>query len=182
MVGARVDDPESVATRLSTLGEAEVTEALRDAAFEVRIAFSSKQKLVVFGSDWQYAFLRELVQDTFNPRRGRTRRYPLVAHLPADLSVDAGWLDPYLTRATYGRVRVRTVAANPDNRALALPDLVARSFHDAIEDNLGRPSAARDRYDALAPVVTHIEDVGFNISYSRGGTVSDALFRPCEPT
>jgi hypothetical protein len=182
MVGARVDDPESVANRLSSVGEAEVTEALRDAAFEVRIAFSSKQKLIALGSDWQYAFLREVVQDTYNPRRGRNRRYPLVAYLPADLSVESAWLDAYLTSATYGRVRIRTVTASPDSRSLALPDLVARAFHDAIEDHAGHPSGARDRYDALAPLVTHIEDVGFNISYSHGGTVSDALFRPSGPT
>jgi hypothetical protein len=167
---------------LSTLGEADITEVLRDAAFEIRIAFSTKQKLLTFGSDWQYAFLTEVVQDTFNPRRGRTGRYPLIAHLPADLSVESGWLDAYLTRATYGRVRVRTVTANPDNRALALPTLVARSFHDAIEDDPGFPSAARDRYDALAPLVTHIEDVGLNISYAQRGTMSDALFRPSGPT
>jgi len=178
MVGARAEDPESVAHRVSALGGADVTEVLRDAAFELRIAFSSKQKLDAFGSDWQYAFLQEVVQDTFNPRRGRTGRYPLVAHLPADLSVDAEWLDPYLTRATYGRVRVRTVTTDPGDRAFALPDFVARTFHDALEDRLGGSSAARDRYDALAPLVTHIEDVGFNISYSRAGTLSDALFRP----
>jgi hypothetical protein len=180
MVGVRVDAPDSVAHRLNTLDDADVTEALQNVAFEIRIAFSSKQKLGAFGDDWQYAFLCEVVRDTFNPRRGRTRRYALVAHLPAELSVESGWLDPYLTRATYGRVRVRTEAADPDNRALALPEFVARRFHDAIEDDVGRPSRARDRYDALAPLVTHIEDVGLNISYSHGGTASDALVRLSE--
>jgi len=82
-----------------------------------------------------------------------------------------------LTNATYGLVRVQTKIVARDGRVLLLPRLVARIFHDAVEDDIGRPSAARDRYDALAPLVRHVEDVGLNVSYCHGGTTSDAIVR-----
>jgi hypothetical protein len=176
MAGVRVDDLESIAKRPSPLRDADVIDALRDLAFEIRIAFSSKEKLVRFGADWQYALLSELVRDSYTPGRNRTTGYPLVAHLPDGLSEESGWLDAYLTGATYGLVRVRTEVVRHDDDLL-LSRLVAGIFHEAIEDDPGRPSAARDRYDALAPLVTHIEDVGLNVSYCRGGTASEALVR-----
>jgi hypothetical protein len=177
MVGVRVDNLESLATRLITLGDTDVTDTLRELAFEIRIAFSSKQRLEGFGADWQYALLSEVVRDSFNARKSRTMGYPLVAHLPDGLSVESGWLDAYLTGATYGLVRVRTEVVHRDDDVLALPRLVARIFHEAIEDGVSRPSAARDRYDALALLVTHIEDVGLNVSYSRDGTAFESLVR-----
>ena len=113
MVGVRVDDLKAIANPLIQLGDADVTNALRELAFEIRIVFSSKHKLDGFGGDWQYALLSEVVRDSFNPRKSRTKGYPLVAHLPDGLSVEAGWLDAYLTGATYGLVRVRTEVVRP---------------------------------------------------------------------
>ena len=109
--------------------------------------------------------------------RLRSAGYPLVAYLQEGTSFDFTWFDSYLTNATYGQVRVQTKVVAQDERVLWLPRLVARLFHDAIEDDGGRPSPARDRYDALAPLVKHVEDVGLNVSYARAGTTSDAFIR-----
>jgi hypothetical protein len=177
MVGVRVDDPEAVAERLADAGDNCVLEVLRQVAFEIRIAFASKTRLQALGEDWQYAFMSELTRNRFDPNRLRAKRYPLVTHLPEGIPFDFTWLDAYLANATYGLAQVRTKVVARDERVLLLPRLVARIFHDAIEDDASRPSAARDRYNALAPVVRHIEDVGLNVSYSHGGTTLDAIVR-----
>jgi hypothetical protein len=179
MVGVRVEDPPAVAELLADGEDNRVIAVLREVAFEVVIAFASKQKLEALGEDWRYAFIRELTSDRFNPNRHRLRStgYPLVAYLPEGTSFDFAWVDAYLTNATYGQVRVQTKVVSQDERVLRLPRLVARLFHDAIEDDTGRPNPARDRYDALAPLVKHVEDVGLNVSYSGAGNTSDAFIR-----
>jgi hypothetical protein len=177
MVGVSVDDPEAVAERLTDASDNRVLAALCQVAFEIRIAFASEQKVKTLGEDWRYAFLKQLTRDSFNPNRQREIGYQLVAHLPEGLPFDFEWLDAYLTTATYGMVRVRTKTIARDERILLLPRLVARVFHDAIEDDSDRPSAARDRYDVVAPLVTHVEDMGLNVSYCHGGTAADAIVR-----
>jgi hypothetical protein len=177
MVGVRVEDPRAVAERLTDVGDDQVLAVLRQVAFETRIAFASKQRLQALGEDWQYSLLGQLTQNRFNPDRLRATGYPLVVHLPEGLRFDLAWLDAYLTNATYGMARVQTKMVARDERILLLPQLVARIFRDAIEDDIGRPSVARDRYGALESVVSHIEDVGLNISYVRGGTTMDDIIR-----
>jgi hypothetical protein len=177
MVGVRVEDPQAVAERLTDVGDDQILAVLRQVAFEIRIAFASKQRLQALGEDWQYSFLGQLTQHSFNPDRHRARGYPLVVHLPEGLRFDLDWLDAYLTNTTYGGARVQTRVVARDERILLLPQLVARIFCDAIEDDIGRPSVARDRYEALESVVSHIEDVGLNISYFRGGTTMDDIIR-----
>jgi len=179
LAGVRVDDPESVVKQLNEAGDNRVIEVLRQSAFEIRIAFASRQKIETFGDDWRYMFMRDIASNTFNPNRLRPREYSLVAYLPAGMPVDFAWLDAYLTSGTYDLLRVRTNVVARDDRALWLPRLVARYFLDAIEEDIGRPSLARSQYDAIAPLVGHIEDVGLNISYfpGGGGTSSDAIVR-----
>ncbi len=178
MAGVRVEDPLAVAECLADESDGRVLDVLKDLAFEIRIAFASKQRLETIGDDWRYAFLSDLTVDAFNPNRlDRPRGYPLVAHLPEGIPFDFTWLDAYLTGAHFGFIRVRTKVVAPDDRLLALPRLVAGAFHDAIESDRGRPGPARDRYDALAPLVTHVEDVGLNVSYFRNGNTADAIVR-----
>jgi hypothetical protein len=174
MVGVRVDDLESI-TKVPA--DAAAIDVLRDLALEIQIVFSSKQKLNGFGPDWQYALLTGIARQTFNPRRSRPEGYPLRVHLPYGLPVESDWLDPYLTGATYGLIRVRTEVVHHDDRLLWLARFVAHTFHEAIEEDVARSTAARHRYDALAPLVAHIEDVGLNVSYSRGGTAFEALVK-----
>ena len=60
---------------------------------------------------------------------------------------------------------------------MRLPDLVARIFHEAVEDDVNRPSVARARYDRIAPRLMLVEDLGRNVRYLQGGAFSDALIR-----
>ena len=177
MVGVRVDDPDLVAQRLTDSGEGRVIEALRQLAYEIRIAFSSKEKLASIGDDWRYAFLLQIVSHTTSLHKQRPPGYPLIAHLPEGLPVEYEWLGAYLTNASAGLVQVRTKVVREGDRILALPQLVARMFHDALQGDVFRPSTARDRYDALAPLVTHIEDLGLNVSYCQQGTSASTLVR-----
>jgi len=177
MAGVRVEDPAAVAERLADGGDKHVIAVLREAALEIVIAFASKPKLEALGEDWRYAFIRELASDRFDPNRLRSTGYPLLAYLPEGTAFDLTWLDAYLANAAYRQVRVQTKVVAQDARVLLLPRLVARLFQDAIEDDGGRPNPARDRYDALAPLVRHVEDVGLNVSYSRPGTTADAFIR-----
>lgn len=178
MVGVHVDDPAAVAARLTELGDGLVVKVLRDVSFEITIAFSSKQKLATFGDDGQYALLSQIVRHRFISSRPRPiEGYPLAVHLPRGIPCDPSWFDAYLSGASLGRVRVHTTIESADDRILALPRLVARLFLEALEDDDGRPGAARDRYDAIAPLVTHVEDIGLGVSYLRGGTGASSIVR-----
>jgi hypothetical protein len=180
MTGVRVEDPAAAAARLDGAGaDDDVIDVLRAQAFEIRIAFASKQKLASIGEDWRYAFIHELVECTFNPNRHARRigGYPLIAHLPEGIPFDVDWLGAYLTNTTYSGARVQTRIVRRDAPLLALPALVARLFHDAVEDDRGRPGAARERYNAIASRVTHLEDLGLHISYWHRGTGADAIVR-----
>jgi hypothetical protein len=175
MVGVHVDDPDAVAERLTDGGDDRVLDVLRALAFDVTIAFASKQRQEALGDDWRYALMNELVKSRFNPNRPGWS--PLVAHLPEGMPLDREWIDAFLTDANYGLVRVRTTIVRRDQRVLLLPQLVARLFQEAIEDDSGHRSTARARYDALAPLIGRVEDVGLHVSYFRGGTASDAIIR-----
>jgi hypothetical protein len=159
MAGVRVEDPAAVAERLADASDARVLEVLNDLTFEIQIAFAS-------------------ARNTFNPKRLERRPgYPLVAHIPEQMPLDFTWLDAYLTGAQFGFSRVRTTIVAPNDRLVALPRLVARVFHDAVENDRGRPGMARDKYNALAPLVTSVEDVGLNVSYGPRGNTADEIVR-----
>jgi hypothetical protein len=178
MAGVRVENPEAVARRLEGAGDDRVLEALRDVAFEIRIAFASKLKVAAMGEDWRYVFLRELVDTAFDMHRHerRGRSFPLIVSLPERLPFDYAWLGAYLTNTVYTGARVQARCVPDRSPLLALPALVARLFHDALENERGRPCPARDRYDGIAPLISHLEDVGLNVSYARG-VVADAIVR-----
>ncbi len=178
MAGVRIEDPAALARRLLDAGDDRVLEALRDVAFEIRIAFASTLKVAAMGEDWRYLFLRELVDTGFDMRRHerRGRRFPLIAHLPERLPLDYAWLGAYLTNTVYTGARVQARKVPDRSPLLALPALVARLFHAALEDERGRPSPARDRYDDIASLISHLEDIGLNVSYARG-VVADAILR-----
>jgi hypothetical protein len=177
MAGVHVDEPAEITRRLTGAGEERVVDLLQTLAFDIRIAFGSKQKLSGLGDDWRYALLENVVQRGFNPQREKQTGYAVVAHLAESLPGDFEWLDAYLTNASYGLVRVQTKAVAHDDGLLLLPSLVARRFHDAVEDDAGRPTAARDRYDAIAPLVKAIEDVGLGIRYGHLGTAAASIVR-----
>lgn len=178
MAGVRVENPGAIAARLNGAGDDRVLEALLDVAFEIRIAFASTLKVAAMGEDWRYVFLRELVDTSFDPQRyeRRGRSFSLIAHLPERLPFDYAWLGAYLTNTVYTGARVQARCVPDRSPLLALPAFVARLFHDALENERGRPSPARDRYDGIAPLVSHLEDVGLNVSYLRG-VVADAIVR-----
>jgi hypothetical protein len=177
MAGVRVDDPAEVTRRLTDASDERIIELLRTLAFDIQIAFGSKQKLARFGDDWRYALMGDVVQRGFNPRRTRQHGYPVVAYLRDGIPFDFEWLDGYLTNSSHGSVRVRCKVVAGDAPLLLLPGLVARRFHAAVEDDRGRPSAARDHYDAIAPLITALKDVGLDIIYGPQAIGADGIVR-----
>jgi hypothetical protein len=101
----------------------------------------------------------------------------VVAYLPEGLPFDFEWLDAYLTNSTFGGVLFRSKVLAADHPLLLLPRLVARRFHAAVEDDRGRPTAARDRYQAIAPLIKGLEDVGLEITYGPRATGPDGIVR-----
>jgi hypothetical protein len=95
---------------------------------------------------------------------------PLTVHVRGTLEMD-------LTSRQYGAFRVRTRSVDAGESYLQLPDLVARLFHEAAEDDVDRPSVARARYDRVVPRLRVVEDLGHNLTYGEGAAFSDALVR-----
>jgi hypothetical protein len=179
MAGVRLEDPAAAEARLRDTSDESVIEVLRGLAFEIRIVFASKQRIEAIGEDWRYGFLYELAAHTFDSNRQARRigGYRLIAHLEEGRPFDFDWLGAYLTNASYSQARVHTRVLQRGAPLMALPALVARLFHGAVQEDRGRPSAARERYDALAPLIKHVEDLGFAISYAGKGTDADSIVR-----
>ena len=175
LVGVYVDDVAAVTEHLASNGDDDrVFAALRELAFEIKICFAAKHKLAPLGGDWIYALMTCLVDRMWDPDRHRA---PVIVHLRQAFPLDLEWLDDCLTASMFHRVNVRMQVLDASERRLLLPELVARVFHAAVEDDPDQPSAARARYDELAPFITRIEDVGRDISYFDNATSSDELVR-----
>lgn len=178
MVALRVDDCEELTASLADASDEQALGVLQRLAPPIAIVFASKRKVEALGEDWRCIFMRELAGYRF--RLGRGKGQPLIGHVPREMPLDFTWIDDYLTSGSFGLVRVKIRQAR-DERLLTLPRLVARIFKEALEDDASRPSAARARYDALAPLVKSVEDLGLHVSYCAGIT-SEAIVRTSQPS
>jgi len=171
MVGVRIDDPSLITDRLTDGGDGGVVEVLRDVAFATRISFASKRQLGSEGRDWPFVLVANVVRYHWSPDRPRC---PVIAHAREGGPFDVEWSDAFFTNQSYGPVRVRTEIHHRDDRLLLIAETVARIVQAALEDDPDRPSAARERYDVLAPFVS-LEDVGANVTHGRGVTADELV-------
>jgi hypothetical protein len=169
LAGVRVDDPAVAAQQLAQTDDERILEVMQALATDVRICFAAKGKLQ---EDWACAFMAVLVDHKF-PSTFR----PLTVHVRHTLDVDLDGVSEYLAAVDYGAIQVRARRVDASERYLRLPDLIARRFHEAAEDDVDRPSVARAKYDRIVPRLRLVEDLGCNLTYGAGAAFSAALVR-----